>query len=82
MYTTVETVENAINKWLAENDVSPADIVKITQSEQEGHVTISIFYITRETETETETWLTENLPETNPPASCRPGAEYGVITNE
>lgn len=23
-------------------------------------------------------WLTENLPETNPPASTRPGAEYGV----
>lgn len=23
-------------------------------------------------------WLTENLPETNAPASTRPGAEYGV----
>ncbi|KKN15651.1 hypothetical protein LCGC14_0983870 [marine sediment metagenome] len=25
-----------------------------------------------------EDWLTENLPETNRPASTRPGAEYGV----
>jgi hypothetical protein len=23
-------------------------------------------------------WLTENLPETNPPSNTRPGAEYGV----
>lgn len=23
-------------------------------------------------------WLTENLPKTNPPASTRPGAEYGM----
>jgi hypothetical protein len=25
-----------------------------------------------------EDWLTENLPETNPPMSTRPGAEYGA----
>lgn len=29
--------------------------------------------------TDNETWLTENLPETNPPINTRPGAEYGEV---